>query len=834
MNVTCERCNTEYDFDDTLVSGRGTTVKCTNCGHLFKVRKTGATATAAAPEKWVVRTVDGRELQFNALRELQAAITARTIGREDVLSRGNSRPRRLGAITELEPFFTGTGTVQPPAGTAQALGATAPIAPGRRNLTPAGKHPPLPQLNTDDGVMDSSDMQDDATVVRPNPAAAAAAAIARATAMDTPPQPPAPTPPPARADRTGKVSAVSAGTPPAAPKEVSPPPGRLPGKEGSPAPGRAPERPAARSATPPRGIPAEPMPPARADRTGKVSAVSAGTPPAPPKEAASPARSPEKTAAKTSSTGKEAAPAARPPERVGAKSSAKEPAPATKPAATVKSAESEAKETPTTKPSEGAGTTRKQPVATATPPSSKDPKEEEPRFSTPKPSKRPGGVQRIIAVVAAGVLLFVGYTAFKRYFLKPASQPVAGAPDERITGLLNDADKSLKEGDLQAAQSHLDKASALADKDPRVAVELARLALVQADFKWLRLRLLSADHPDRELVQKDIAIAVERARKAVENAQTLAPTDPSISRLKIDALRLAGNLQEARKLAPSISSGGSQPESALTLAALDLAEEKPSWPSVVERLRTAASGEPGIGRARSMLIYALVRSGDVPAARSEYDQLAGMPRPHPLLQPLRELLTKAEAPAADAGADAADLTQEEAIKLANDLRTKDVRRAEELFQDVLKKNPSNADAAAGLGDIARSRGDNATAMRYYQQAIKFNPVHLPALSGLAELKWEANDRQGAVLLYRIIVENGGNTAFAARAKERLGGPIPEEMYQQPPPPVHTVVSPPVTTPPPPVTTPPPPVTTPPPATTPPPPPPPPINTNAPPIDFDNP
>ena len=70
MNVTCERCNTEYDFDDTLVSGRGTTVKCTNCGHLFKVRKKSADP-AAAPEKWVVRTVDGRELQFNALRELQ-------------------------------------------------------------------------------------------------------------------------------------------------------------------------------------------------------------------------------------------------------------------------------------------------------------------------------------------------------------------------------------------------------------------------------------------------------------------------------------------------------------------------------------------------------------------------------------------------------------------------------------------------------------------------------------------------------------------------------------------------------------------------------------------
>ena len=37
MDVTCERCGTEYEFDETLVSERGTTVKCTNCGHLFNL-----------------------------------------------------------------------------------------------------------------------------------------------------------------------------------------------------------------------------------------------------------------------------------------------------------------------------------------------------------------------------------------------------------------------------------------------------------------------------------------------------------------------------------------------------------------------------------------------------------------------------------------------------------------------------------------------------------------------------------------------------------------------------------------------------------------------------
>jgi predicted Zn finger-like uncharacterized protein len=102
MDVTCERCGTEYDFDDALVSERGTTVKCTNCGAQFRVFRP---VPAAGPERWVVRTVDGRELTFSALRELQAAISSGAVGREDVLSRGAGRPRRLGSIAELEPFF---------------------------------------------------------------------------------------------------------------------------------------------------------------------------------------------------------------------------------------------------------------------------------------------------------------------------------------------------------------------------------------------------------------------------------------------------------------------------------------------------------------------------------------------------------------------------------------------------------------------------------------------------------------------------------------------------------------------------------------------------------
>src|SRR5262245_29603290 len=123
MDVTCERCSTAYEFDDALVSERGTTVKCTNCGHQFKVRRP---QPAGAPERWLVRTIDGRELEFRALRELQSAIAQAVITRDDVLSRGGSRPRRLGSIAELEPFFVSAG-VSASHSTSLGLGPRGPI-----------------------------------------------------------------------------------------------------------------------------------------------------------------------------------------------------------------------------------------------------------------------------------------------------------------------------------------------------------------------------------------------------------------------------------------------------------------------------------------------------------------------------------------------------------------------------------------------------------------------------------------------------------------------------------------------------------------------------------
>ena len=104
MDVQCERCKTEYEFDDALVSGRGTTVKCTNCGFQFKVHKKDA-GEPGTDDRWLVRTKDGQQHVFITLKELQRAILAKGVGRHDTLTRGNAPPRALGSIAELAPFF---------------------------------------------------------------------------------------------------------------------------------------------------------------------------------------------------------------------------------------------------------------------------------------------------------------------------------------------------------------------------------------------------------------------------------------------------------------------------------------------------------------------------------------------------------------------------------------------------------------------------------------------------------------------------------------------------------------------------------------------------------
>src|SRR5512140_3583576 len=49
MDVRCEKCQTEYELDEARLKPGGVTVKCTNCGHMFKIRKRTITNVGTPP-----------------------------------------------------------------------------------------------------------------------------------------------------------------------------------------------------------------------------------------------------------------------------------------------------------------------------------------------------------------------------------------------------------------------------------------------------------------------------------------------------------------------------------------------------------------------------------------------------------------------------------------------------------------------------------------------------------------------------------------------------------------------------------------------------------------
>ncbi|HUL58329.1 MAG TPA: zinc-ribbon domain-containing protein [Anaeromyxobacteraceae bacterium] len=136
MDVRCERCRAQYVFDDDQVTPAGLTVQCTNCGHVFRVKKKELVvtvpvkpeemegkqplpATAAAPrapgmagdpdrakeKEWRVRQANGNVFTFKELTTLQKWIVEQKVSRDDEISLSGDQWKRLGNIAELASFF---------------------------------------------------------------------------------------------------------------------------------------------------------------------------------------------------------------------------------------------------------------------------------------------------------------------------------------------------------------------------------------------------------------------------------------------------------------------------------------------------------------------------------------------------------------------------------------------------------------------------------------------------------------------------------------------------------------------------------------------------------
>lgn len=796
MDVRCERCSTEYEFDDALVSGRGTTVKCTNCGHKFKIRRPDGDFSE---DFWNVRTRDGRTLVFTSLRELQRAIQSKLVDRADQLSRGGLAPKNIGAIPELAPFFdmrepqrTLPGTPEDP-----AFGAFDP-----KKTIPNSPPVMVPQIGTQE--------------VRPR----------QETRPDFPPLPATLGNPPPRTAPGPSVSMKRTlhGTGPAPHEGIeasSPPTDREPVYDVDPAPstdkyGRPVEAPASSDAGP--------APPV--DRFAKAVTAVMGT---------------ERT---------ETSVVFELPKRPSRTEEATEPEPIAQPAlATALPSEippqqhvEPSHDVPEPPPSQSSPSRRgfhrrytPTPMDAQPPPgrdlvgdgrfdghqrrehvvdvSSPLPLPSAPARRTSRiydeiseptggeaseygdePPRRRRGVGgflvAVVVLVGVGILAAVWARDHLGTTLGISKPPPAPTVDVKVAELLAAGEKALAEGNLDLAKESFDRASGRAERDPVVLVDLARLAAARADELWLKSRLLPSDAPEEAKMTRDLlGERVTAAHKASADAFAAKPDDPNAVRVRIDALRIGGDRDGARALVGRLGAAASAPESAYVLAALDLAEPEPLWSTVLERLRVAASAETGPGRARAALVYALVRSGDVPGAKLELERLASMPRPHALALFLRAYTergggTVASAPKiADAG------VPDAAIDAGKDAPTKEVPgkdprglvlqaeharakgqwdKASQLYAAALDRNPNDTEALSGLAAIAHSRRDLNGARASYKRVLSINPSYVPALVGLADVEWDAGDKAAAMKNYKEIVDRFPEGSYPNRVRQRIG------------------------------------------------------------------
>ncbi len=828
MDVTCDRCNTEYEFDDALVSEQGTSVRCTQCGHRFKVKR--PEAVGGAPEVWIVRTVEGSALEFRALRDLKSAIGAGRVGRDDVLSRGSGRPRRLASIAELEPFFAQSS---PLASTSVGIGQSEP-SPRSRHVTPAGlgpvkaqrtEHsvaiplptrderspvsvrvpPPTPEPHSVRGPLETNPFEQEEITHQRNYTRElhSLGELTGPASVDPPTQPErerfpsdtgpktvlgvAPerrqaTPPPpvttngAHApdeDESLKKTTVY-GTPGGAVAAASAP--AAAGPESEPTTTRRKQaqeqKPATRKTSePPRSAPLPPPAPAPPP----------GPPPAPPAVA-------EQEDA-PSSRGEVLPPAPDPAQPTPAAT----PAP---PRTVAASPEEDA-----AAPRKGRESAQKGRVSLLTPTpaetryslsgeESVDIVPSERRTSAVGSRRSAGSIRLIVGVLVGGAMIFLGILFVQRYL--PKQTQGSAAADPRVTSFLEAGEKSFAEGDLDGAKDQFVKASALAEADPRVTKALARLSIVRAELTWLELLIAPADDPGREALRRRYSEAVEQAQKLSTRASEVAPDDPEVARLTVDLRRLLGDLAGARKLVDRLAGIDTQPETLVVLGALDLAERNPEWRNVIDRLTKAADREGNLGRARALLVYALARSGDAKRARNELGMLSKLPKPHPLESQLTRFVERSEkgenlanvedlpslspsaAPATSGSA--VEPASPSSLKAAQEALAKgNLDQAEKLFQKIVDGDNASVDGLMGLASVARQRGQAKRAIGIYERVVANNPGNLPASIALADLKWDSGDQGGARALYRKALDAGFSGPGADRIRERArgGGALPD-------------------------------------------------------------
>lgn len=135
MDVICDRCKAEYEFDEALLGDKGTTVKCSACGHVFRVLPPNR--DAGRSQLKLRFSKDGTVKSLGSLRELQQRIRAGEVSLDDELGRDGFPFRLLRDVPELKNFFM---SAPPPERITSrpepSLAASLPDAPTRAHDRP--------------------------------------------------------------------------------------------------------------------------------------------------------------------------------------------------------------------------------------------------------------------------------------------------------------------------------------------------------------------------------------------------------------------------------------------------------------------------------------------------------------------------------------------------------------------------------------------------------------------------------------------------------------------------------------------------------------------------
>ncbi|MBK04731.1 MAG: hypothetical protein CL920_31640 [Deltaproteobacteria bacterium] len=173
MDVVCEKCSAVYELDLTQVKGPSVRVKCSTCGHTFRVFKSEPEPSPKAEvlEDWNIRFRDGASAQVPDQATLQRWIIDGKVKRDDEISKDGKQWQLIGNVESFVPFFElieklGAANLTTPAPQSANISlqsanpkSTIEFGYTSATATPAGSHPIATELQATEHAVEAAPSQ---------------------------------------------------------------------------------------------------------------------------------------------------------------------------------------------------------------------------------------------------------------------------------------------------------------------------------------------------------------------------------------------------------------------------------------------------------------------------------------------------------------------------------------------------------------------------------------------------------------------------------------------------------------------------------------------------